>query len=96
MPTDEERTRSRDERGLGANDVPPSGEEARAQGRETSMPLVWLALGLAVAALFVILLATRFPHQLSPRATDAGPPAASAVSGSATVVKSSTPPSLNQ
>jgi hypothetical protein len=40
----------------GGDDMPPSGEEARAQRLATSMPLVWLALGLIVVLLFALLM----------------------------------------
>jgi hypothetical protein len=59
----EDRPRPRDEKGPGGNDLPPSGEEARAQRMQTIMPLVWLALGIVVIAVFVLLLATRSPRQ---------------------------------
>ena len=35
------------------DDLPPTGAEARAQRKATSMPLVWLVVGLAVVAVFV-------------------------------------------
>lgn len=73
MPTDEERPRPRDAKGPGGNDLPPSGEEARAQRKETTMPLVWLTLALVVVAVFVILLATRSPHQPSLKAPSTTP-----------------------
>jgi hypothetical protein len=34
--------------------MPPSGEEARAQRKAISMPLVWLVLGLFVILLFAL------------------------------------------
>ena len=42
----------------------PTGEEARAQRRATSMPIVWLGLGLAIAVVFTAALGMRFgiPH----------------------------------
>jgi hypothetical protein len=69
----EDRPRPSDERGAGGDDMPPSGEEARAEWKETRMPVVWLVLGVAVVALFVILLALRSPYQASPNVTGAGP-----------------------
>ncbi len=39
---------SRDE-----DDTPPTGDEARAQRRQTVMPLIWLALGIVAALAFV-------------------------------------------
>jgi hypothetical protein len=73
--TDEKRPR--DESGPDGNDMPPSGEEARAQRKATTMPLIWLLLGVGLVALFVILLAIRSPHQLAPNALPTkSPPAA--------------------
>ncbi len=63
VPTEEDRPRPRDERGPGGNDMPPSGEEARAQRKATGRPLLWLVLGLVLVALFVLFLATRSPWQ---------------------------------
>lgn len=60
--------RPHDESGPGGDDLPPSGEEARAQQKATTMPLIWLVLGAAVVAVFLILLATRSPLQPSPNA----------------------------
>ena len=37
--------------------MPPSGEEARAQRRATSMPVVWLILGLVVVLVFTFMMA---------------------------------------
>jgi hypothetical protein len=56
----------RDERGPGGDDMPPSGEEARAQRKATSMPWVWLILAIGLAALFAILLEARSPRQAPP------------------------------
>jgi len=41
------------------NDLPPTGDEARAQRDETAMPLVWAVLGLLVVLVFVLVLASR-------------------------------------
>ncbi len=73
MSIDEERPRPSDERGPGGNDVPPSGEEARAQSKETTMPLIWLVLGALVIALFVVLLAVRSPHHVPLKENPLGP-----------------------
>jgi hypothetical protein len=70
------RGRVRNRVGTG-DDVPPSGEEASAQRKQTVMPLVWLVLGAALAALFVILLATLSPLQPSPDARPTKPSPAS-------------------
>jgi uncharacterized RDD family membrane protein YckC len=43
--------------------MPPSGEEARAQRKETAMPLLWLVLGLIVVIVFILLLTARSPKQ---------------------------------
>ncbi len=40
-------------RGGDPDDLPPLGGEARAQRRSTSMPLVWLLVGLVLVAAFV-------------------------------------------
>jgi hypothetical protein len=44
--------------------MPPTGEEARAQRRATSMPIVWLGFGLMVVAAFTAVLGMHFgvPH----------------------------------
>ena len=42
-----------------ADDLPPSGDESRAQGKATSMPVIWLALGLALVVLFVVAVSGR-------------------------------------
>jgi hypothetical protein len=39
--------------------MPPSGEEARAQRKATSMPLVWLAVGIVVILVFAILMTVK-------------------------------------
>jgi hypothetical protein len=46
------------------DDLPPTGDEAREQRKETSMPIVWLGLGLAIMVVFAIILWMRFgvPH----------------------------------
>jgi hypothetical protein len=36
------------------DDLPPSGAEARAQRRSTSLPLVWLAVGLVLIVGFIL------------------------------------------
>ena len=40
------------------DDLPPSGGEARAQRKATSMPLVWLMVGLVLVAAFVAVVRT--------------------------------------
>ncbi len=48
------------------DDLPPTGEEARAQGRMTSMPLLWLLAGLLLVVIFVAAIASGgglFPTQ---------------------------------
>ncbi len=72
MATSSDRSRPRDETGPGGNDMPPSGEEARAQRKATSMPLVWLLLGLVVALGFTLMATTLHRTGVSP----AAPPAA--------------------
>lgn len=47
---------------VGGDDLPPLGEEARAQRRATSMPLVWAFLALIVAAAFIAALALKSGH----------------------------------
>ena len=66
-------------KGANANgdDLPPRGEEARAQRRETVMPLVWLGLGLLVVIVFVAVLAMRSDYRPFPQAA---PPAMQAPS----------------
>jgi uncharacterized RDD family membrane protein YckC len=56
MSTPGDMRRPPNETGAGGDDVPPSGEEARAQRRATSLPAVWLVLGLLLAAAFAGLL----------------------------------------
>jgi len=62
-------------------DVPPTGDEAHEQRKETSMPMVWLALGLAIMAAFAAILWIRFgvPHLAAnaavPPESAANPPA---------------------
>jgi uncharacterized RDD family membrane protein YckC len=61
MASDPDRLPPRGDTGPGGNDLPPSGEEARAQRRATSLPLVWLILGLVVAGLFTAWIAAGPP-----------------------------------
>ena len=61
-------------RGADRDDLPPSGHEARARGRATTMPLVWAVLGLLVVVAFVALLGLRLGYGPSP--VPANPPAA--------------------
>jgi hypothetical protein len=46
-----------DERRIPADldDLPPTGDEARAEARETVMPLIWIGLGVVVILLFLTL-----------------------------------------
>ncbi len=41
-------------RAADADDLPPSGAEARSQRKATSMPLIWLLVGLALIVAFVV------------------------------------------
>jgi hypothetical protein len=43
----------------GGDDMPPSGDEARAQRKATSMPFVWLLLGFLVILLFTLMMTVR-------------------------------------
>jgi hypothetical protein len=52
-----------------SEDVPPTGEEARAQRRATSMPIVWLGLGLALMASFAIVLWMKFGIASAPHSS---------------------------
>ncbi len=63
MPSDSERRPPPNEAAPGGDDVPPSGEEARAQRRATSLPLVWLSLGLLVIGLFAAWMAAVPPFE---------------------------------
>lgn len=47
-----------------SDDTPPLGEEARAQRRATSMPWVWMMVGLVVVIAFVAALAAGGGHFL--------------------------------
>ncbi len=58
MPSESDRLRPRNETGPGGNDLPPRGEEARDQRRETSLPLVWLILGLVLVGAFALWIAS--------------------------------------
>jgi hypothetical protein len=44
-------------RGGDPDDLPPTGGEARAQRKATSMPLVWLVVGVVLVAGFVAVIA---------------------------------------
>jgi len=64
----------------GGEDVPPDGEEAREQRRATSMPVVWLGLGLAVIVAFTAILLMHFGvHHMAAEASR--PPAPSLPDG---------------
>jgi hypothetical protein len=54
--------------------MPPSGEEARAQRKATSMPLVWLLLGFLVILLFTLMMAVApsFRSSLKSQTTPTG------------------------
>ena len=43
-------------RAADGDDLPPSGREARAQRKATSMPLIWFIVGLALIGLFVVVI----------------------------------------
>jgi hypothetical protein len=51
MPSGHDRRPPRD-----LEDLPPTGEEARAQRRETLMPLVWIAIGLVAIITFIAIM----------------------------------------
>ncbi len=62
------------------NDTPPTGEEARAQSRETTMPLIWMGLGALAILLFIVFAVLRGPgdglvHDAPAAAANPGPPA---------------------
>jgi hypothetical protein len=44
-------------RAADGDDLPPSGAEARSQREATSMPLIWLAVGLALIVAFIVVIA---------------------------------------
>jgi hypothetical protein len=60
MPRNGAQTRRDRSRHSGGDDMAPDGEEARAQRRATSMPIVWLGLGLLVVLAFTAALGLRF------------------------------------
>jgi uncharacterized RDD family membrane protein YckC len=61
--------------GSGADDdTPPSGEEAEAQRGETVMPLVWIGLGAAVVAVFLVVAVLYGGVGHAPHATASLPP----------------------
>lgn len=53
------------------DDVPPTGEEARAQRRGRFMPLIWAVLGLLTILIFAALLGWRFGYGPSPAPANA-------------------------
>ena len=53
------------------DDVPPTGEEARAQRRRPVMPLIWAVLGLLTILIFAVLLGLRFGYGPSPAPANA-------------------------
>jgi hypothetical protein len=62
------------------NDTPPTGEEAKAQSRETTMPLIWIGLGALAILLFAMFAVLRGPgdnliHDAPAAAANPGPPA---------------------
>ncbi len=57
MPTRTDRPRPRNETGPGGDDLPPRGEEARAQRKATRLPWIWLLGGILLVAIFCALLA---------------------------------------
>jgi hypothetical protein len=62
------------------DDMPPSGEEARAEREETLMPLIWIGLGAAAVAGFLVLAVVYSGVGRAPHAT-ATLPSAPLVSG---------------
>ncbi len=63
-----------------SNDTPPTGEEAKAQSRQTTMPLIWMGLGALVILLFVAFAMLRGPgdnavHDSPAAGANPGPPA---------------------
>ena len=62
------------------NDLPPTGDEARAQRSQTAMPLIWALLGLLVVLVFVLVLASRRGGPPTTNARVASPAAAAAAS----------------
>ncbi len=56
------------------DDMAPDGEEARAQRRATSMPIVWLGVGLLVVLAFIVALGMRFGARHPVAAGASGPP----------------------
>jgi hypothetical protein len=66
------------------NDLPPTGDEARAQRVQTAMPLVWAVLGLLVVLVFVLVLAGRRGPPTSNARVVSSPAAAAGPAGSPT------------
>ncbi len=56
-PSDDEGSRGPGLQGGQDDDMPPSGEEARAQSRETVMPLIYIGLGVIAIVVFVAVMA---------------------------------------
>lgn len=46
------------------DDLPPTGEEAQSERRQSVTPLIWLAMGFVVIALFIV--AVVFLHGVAP------------------------------
>ncbi|HEY5107672.1 MAG TPA: hypothetical protein VII73_13040 [Caulobacteraceae bacterium] len=61
------------------DDLPPTGDEARAQRTATLMPLIWSALGLLVVIAFVMVLLGR--HGPPPTSDAASTPVPAAAAG---------------
>ena len=59
MSTRPNTPRHRNATDAGGDDMPPSGDEARAQRKATSMPFVWLSLAFLVILLFTLMMAAR-------------------------------------
>jgi hypothetical protein len=62
------------------DDTPPTGDEAKAQSRQTIMPLIWMALGALVILLFLVFAMQRGPgdsslHDSPAASANPGPPA---------------------
>jgi hypothetical protein len=78
MPRNHSQSRRETSQSADRDDMPPTGDEAHEQRKATSMPVVWLGLGLGVMAAFVVILCVRFgvPHPAVGPATTP-PPVAS-------------------
>jgi uncharacterized RDD family membrane protein YckC len=74
MARHSDRPPPRKETGPGGDDVPPSGEEARDPRRATSLPLVWLIIGVVLIGVFAVWMGARPPFHRpgpAPSAADA-------------------------